>query len=178
MSPSCRTVCIRPSCTSLSASLILVLCRGTRCADAPSFKRPLPLYPRGPRSGPGYSCPGPSSLNSAPSAPLTGTARLHRIAAYTRCLRCARYRRLGDPRVDPCFRWPFFLDMSPSGTPGSSSVAYTQFLRRRHWPSTCSEGLGTSNTPHTPLHVGNPISGLTTVRFRYDLPSCSPSCRS
>src|SRR3974377_527208 len=31
--------------------------------------------------------------SSAPSAPLAGTSRLHRLAAYTRCLRCA-----GAPR--------------------------------------------------------------------------------
>jgi hypothetical protein len=33
----------------------LVRCRGARCADTPPFKRPLPLYPRGPRSGPSYA---------------------------------------------------------------------------------------------------------------------------
>ena len=31
---------------------ILVLSRGTRCADTPPCKRLMPLYPRGPRSGP------------------------------------------------------------------------------------------------------------------------------
>ena len=49
-------------------------------------------YPRGPRSGPGCSVPVRHHL-SAPSAPLAGTSRFHRIAAYTRCLRCA-----GAPR--------------------------------------------------------------------------------
>ena len=37
--------------------LIPVLSRGTRRAWAPPFERLLPLYPRGPRSGPGYSVP-------------------------------------------------------------------------------------------------------------------------
>src|SRR6516225_1237053 len=32
----------------------------------------------------------------APSAPLAGTSRLHRLAAYTRCPRCA-FHCLGDP---------------------------------------------------------------------------------
>jgi hypothetical protein len=43
----------------LPASLvgIPVLCRGTRCAGTPPFERLLPLYPRGPRSGPGYAVP-------------------------------------------------------------------------------------------------------------------------
>src|SRR5215471_10006803 len=49
-------------------------------------------YPRGPRSGPGYSVPAVITY-SAPSASLAGTSRFHRMAAYTRCLRCA-----GAPR--------------------------------------------------------------------------------
>jgi hypothetical protein len=52
-----RAVCVRPACTSLPVRLILVLSRGARCAGTPPFKRHLPLYPRGPRSGPGYSVP-------------------------------------------------------------------------------------------------------------------------
>ena len=36
---------------------IPVLSRGTRRAWAPPFERRLPLYPRGPRSGPGFSVP-------------------------------------------------------------------------------------------------------------------------
>jgi hypothetical protein len=40
-----------------------------------------------------------------PSAPLAGTSRLRRLATYTRCHRCAPIpRRLGIPRVVPCFR--------------------------------------------------------------------------
>ena len=38
-------------------SRILVLSRGARCAGTPPCKRLWPLYPRGPRSGPGYSVP-------------------------------------------------------------------------------------------------------------------------
>jgi hypothetical protein len=62
--------------------------------------------------------------------------------------------------------------MSSSETPGSSSAAGTQFLRRCRWPSTCRNGLGTSHGPHPPILVGSPISGLdygslsfTTCRF-------------
>jgi hypothetical protein len=36
---------------------------GTMRWCAPPCERSLPLYPRGPRSGPGYASPGPSSLN-------------------------------------------------------------------------------------------------------------------
>ena len=75
----------------LLRTLLPALCRGTRCAGAPPFERLLPLYPRGPRSGPGYVVPVHHHL-SAPCAPLAGTSRFRRLAAYTRCLRCASYR--------------------------------------------------------------------------------------
>lgn len=73
---------------------------------------------------------------------------------------CVILRRLGDQRVVPSFRWSFSIDWSPSGTPGCSSAACTQFLRRRRWPSTVRESLGTSNIPHTPILVRETISGL------------------
>ena len=34
--------------------------------------------------------------------------------------------RLGDPRVVPCFRCAFLLDMPPTATTGSPSAAFTQ----------------------------------------------------
>ena len=49
-------------------------------------------YPRGPRSGPDCSVPVRHHL-IGPIRPLAGTSRFHRMAAYTRCLRCA-----GAPR--------------------------------------------------------------------------------
>ena len=48
-------------------------------------------YPRGSRSGPGCSVPVRHHLIGI--RPLAGTSRFHRIATYTRCLRCA-----GAPR--------------------------------------------------------------------------------
>jgi len=50
--------------------------------------------------------------------------------------------------------------MSPSATPGSSTAACTQFLRRRRWPSPKRKRLGTSNISHNPLPVGGEISEL------------------
>ena len=73
---------------------------------------------------------------------------------------CATPQRLGDPRVVPCFRWLFSVGMSPSETPGSRSVAYTQFLHRPRWPSTFWDGLGTSFTLYPPILVEESISGL------------------
>jgi hypothetical protein len=71
---------------------------------------------------------------------------------------------------------PFCLNMSPSTTPGSSAAAGTQFLRRRRWPSSRRERLGTSIISHNPL-PGGLFRSLITVHLRYDLLSCSPPWR-
>ena len=139
--------------------LLPVLCRGTRCAGAPPFERLPPLYPRGPRSSPGYSVPHHHHLIS-PMRPLAGTSRFHRLGLYEMPSLCATPQRLGDPRVVPCFRWLFSVGMSPSETPGSRPVAYTQFLHRPRWPSTFWDGLGTSFTLYPPILVEESISGL------------------
>src|SRR5712664_211440 len=87
--PACAVrhpVCIRPSCASWSQRLSRsVSGRGFDCA--PPW-RSLLLRPRALaqvrvivfRTVITYS---------APSVPLAGTSRFHRMAAYTRCLRCA-----------------------------------------------------------------------------------------
>jgi hypothetical protein len=116
---------------------------------------------------------------STPCAPLAGTARLHRIAAYTRCPRCVpKLRHLGDLRVVPCFRWPTVSTCRP---------LRPREAHRLHPSSSFTDdaGLrlsvrvsGAPNLPHPPIPVGRPFRGLTTVRFRCDLSICSPSCRS
>jgi len=73
---------------------------------------------------------------AAPCAPLAGTSRFHRLGLYEMPSLCVTLQRLGDPRAVPCFRRLFFVGMSSSATPRSSSAACTQFLRRRRWPST------------------------------------------
>src|ERR1035437_5252082 len=84
------------------------------------------------------------------------------------------HRLVGDPRVVPCFRCAVFIDTSPSSTPGSSSVARTQFLRRQRWPSSPHKSLGTSQIPTIRFPWGNPFRGWTTIRICYDLSICSP----
>ena len=59
----------------------LVLSRGARCVGTPPFKRPLPLYPRGPRYGPGYAVPVHHHLLT-PCAPLASTSRFHGHRLY------------------------------------------------------------------------------------------------
>ena len=86
--PTRRTVCLRPSCSPL-ASLESPCCAGER--GAPEHRRSSGVC----HSAPGALAPVRVLLSqsitaySAPSAPLVGTSRLHRLAAYTRCLRCA-----------------------------------------------------------------------------------------
>ena len=65
---------------------------------------------------------------SAPSAPLAGTSRLHRLAAYTRCPRCAYSHRPRRPTTGSMLSLGFLLDMPPSATPGSPSAASAQFF--------------------------------------------------
>jgi hypothetical protein len=74
------------------------------------------LYPRGPRSGPGYAVPvhphltGPirPTPRHSPTSPPCGLYALPSL--------CAQLRRLGDPRVVPCFRWHPFSTCRPPGS--------------------------------------------------------------
>ncbi len=98
-----------------------------------AIRAATPLYPRGPRSGPGYAVPVHHHL-SGPIRPTRGhiaISPLRSLYALPSLCVC----RLGDPRLVPCFHCSFFLNMSPSTTPGSPAAAYTQFLRRQRWPS-------------------------------------------
>src|SRR5580700_8644644 len=59
----------------------LGLRRGTLCAWAPPFKRPSPLYPRGPRSDPVFAL---QVINAylAPSVPLAISSQFPCLAGY------------------------------------------------------------------------------------------------
>jgi hypothetical protein len=56
--PTCRafSVCILPSCSTLSA-FRSPRCVGVAVRSGTTIQAATPLYPRGPRSGPGYSVP-------------------------------------------------------------------------------------------------------------------------
>src|SRR5215472_390983 len=71
-----------------------------------------------------------------------------------------------------------FRNMSSSETTGNFPVAFYPVLHRKHWPSTRDKRLGIPFLPHTPILVRCAFRGLTTVRLRYDLLLCLPSCRS
>ena len=149
-----------------------VLNPGTRCAGAPPCKRPLPLYPRGPRSS-RVMLSRPSSLID----PMRPTRQLISISP-TRLIRdvfaVRPIARLGNQRVVPCFRGPLFVGMSSSGTPGTC---------RLHVPSSFADNAGLRHgvtvsafptPPPSDSRRGTLFRGFTTIRFRYDLPTCSP----
>ena len=118
------------------------------------------LYPRGPRFGPGYAVPvhhhlpGPirPTHRHSTTSPHSGLYALPSL--------CARLRRLGDPRVVPCFRWHPFSTCRPPGPreaqrlPIPSSFAADAGLRLKGKVS----ALPTS--PHSDSRGGGPISWL------------------
>ena len=96
--PSCRSRVLRivQFASALRASRclnrrILALSRGTRCAVAPPFKRLLPLYPRDPRSGPGYVVPVHHHL-TGPMRPTPRHSPISPHGGLYACPRCASSR--------------------------------------------------------------------------------------
>jgi hypothetical protein len=84
-------VCVRRSCTSWSASVIPHSV-GPRTRSCTALEGGSPSAP-GALALVRVMLSRPVITYSAPSAPPAGTSRFHRMAAYTRCLRCA-----GAPR--------------------------------------------------------------------------------
>ena len=120
-------VCFHPSCSPRQHGPS-ALCRSHLPGGAPPFKQPMLLYPRGPRSGPGYAILAHHHL-AGPSAPLAGTSRFHRTAAYTRCLRCA-----GAPRRPASGSALSLTDLSQHVVlyvPGEPSLLISSFFATR-----------------------------------------------
>jgi hypothetical protein len=57
-----------------------------------------------------------------------GTSRLRRLAAYTRCPRCAYSHRPRRPTTGSELSLMFFHNMSSSETTGNSSAALAQYF--------------------------------------------------
>jgi hypothetical protein len=120
-----QLVCHRPS-YSLLPPMLPALCPG-RCACEHLRANGFPLYPRGPRSGPGYAVPVHQHLTD----PIRPTRKHIQISPH-----CGLYQMpslcmlpcLGSPRVVLCFRLVLLLDMSPTSATESSSAAFTQFF--------------------------------------------------
>src|SRR6516162_10941908 len=109
---------------------------------------------------------------SAPSAPLAGTSRLHRLAAYTRCLRCA-----GAPRR-PASGSELSLHIlswhAVPWDPGESEHRQFQTAMSA-WPSPRIDRLGTPNDPAIRFtREVNFGATYSSSHNRYGLPGCLP----
>ncbi len=137
------------------------LCRNGEFGIALPCEESSPL-PQRPSLRSGFYCPSPSTLNR----PHPSHSQAHPVFTAWRFIRdaFAVLVRLGDPRVVPCFRCSFLLDMPPSTTAGSSLAACAQFLCQRCWPSPETERLGTPKVPHHPLPMGR-IFAASLVRY-------------
>jgi hypothetical protein len=126
-----RPLGLLPAFVPTAASVDSPLSVGVRCAHKHRHSSGYAALPQEPSLRSGFLS---RSIHTypAPSDPLAGTARFHCAAAYTPFLRCTLPPR---PRLVPCFRCSFFLNMSPSATPGSPAAVCTQFLHRQRWPS-------------------------------------------
>ena len=118
---------------------------GVRCALKHRHSSGYAALPQGPSLRSGFCCPGPSSL-IRPHPPHSRAQRDFTASQLIRPAFAVRFR-LGDPRLVPCFHCSFFLNMSPSTTPGSPAAVCTQFLHRQRWPSSLQHRLGTPNLP-------------------------------
>jgi hypothetical protein len=139
--------------------------------------RPL-HYPRGPRSGPSYAV----SVHHHLFGPIRPTRR-HIPISPTRLIRYALAVRYTVTPRRPATGSELSLAILYRHVvvrdPGRSTAAFTQFLRRGHWPSTRSEGLGIiQHSSHSDSREDPKFRGCTTVRFRYNLSIRLPFCRS
>ena len=136
--------------------------RGSRLGVTPPCERHPPLYPRGPRSGPGCSVPVHRRLIGPPHS------RARRVfpAVPVMLDAFAVRERLGDPRVVPCFRCPLFPDMPSSTPPECSSAACSQMVSS---PTTMDFAqvfeARRARRPRHPLRAGILFRGLL-VRLR------------
>ena len=156
--------------------LFLVLSRGTRGVGAPPFERCT-------RSAPGALVPVRVILSrsivtySAPSAPLAGTTRFRRGAAYTGCRRCASVLLSPTPRqptsgsvlsLAVLCRHVVLWDPGKflgcyHPVPSPTTLAFDLSGGSRHFPS-----------PTLRFSWEGSFRGCPTVHFRYNLSTCSP----
>jgi hypothetical protein len=132
------------------------LCRDEGLGDAPPFEELAPLPQRSSlRSG--LYCPSPSTL----IRPHPSHSQAHPDFTAWRFIQdaFAVLVRLGDPRLVPCFRCSFLIDMPPSTTPGSPSAALARFANG----TSLRHNISDSALPFTPSSAsdGKRFRGFT-----------------
>jgi len=148
-----------------------------RCTTVQAFKRLVPLYPRGPRSSPGYVVPvhhrlidpmRPTHRHSAilPHSGLYALPSLcpfgsRRPASGSELSLTVLYRHvaLRDPGESIGCMYP---------VPSPTTLAFNHLRRFRHFPA----------APPSDSCGVNAFGASLRLAFAYDLPICSPSCRS
>ena len=137
-----------------------LLCVRDDALISASVRAGQPLYPRSrPSLRSGLYCPGPSIAYPAPSAPLAGTSRLHRLAAYTRCPRCAYSHMPRRPTTGSELSSMIFHNVSSSETTGNSSAALPS-TSPKAMAFNSSQEFRYSRYPHTPILVREIVSRL------------------
>ncbi len=109
---------------------------------------------------------------AATSAPLASAIRLRLWL-----IRTAFAVHITTPRQPTSgseLSWLICADMSPSVTPGNPMAAHTQFLHHRRGLHPLPTDSALPNTLPSDSRRGNAFRSLTTVRLRYNLPTCSP----
>src|SRR5215469_12796477 len=133
--------------------------------------------PQGSSLRSGFFCPGPSTLNRPHPPQLRAHLNFAALAVYMRCPRCACSSMPRRPTTGSELSLMLFRNMSSSETTGNSSAALTQFFTE---DTGLQHGIKVSAySLYLTLRFwwGVRFRGLTTVRFRYDLLLCLPSCR-
>src|SRR5262249_4061476 len=95
--------------------------------------------------------------------------RLRRLAAYSRCLRCAHWHGPRRPTTGSELSSMLFCNMSSSVTTGNFSAAYTQCFTENTGLQLQLTVSAFPKPPHSDSREGDCFRGLTTVRLRYDL---------
>ena len=127
----------------------------------------LAPYPRGPRSGPGYSVP----IHQHLIDPIPATGKhipTSRLCGYTKRLSCAGAPR--PPATGSVLSLQILIDMSPSLTPEKSVAALIQFLRLRRGLRPILKNSAFSSIPQ----IRFPWGGDFRASLQF---ACATTCR-
>ena len=127
----------------------------------------LAPYPRGPRSGPGYSVP----IHQHLIDPIRATGKhvpTSRLCGYTKRLSCAGAPR--PPASGSVLSLQILIDMSPSLTPEKSVAALIQFLRHRRGLRPILKNSAFSSIPQIRFPWGGDFGA--SLQF-----ACATTCR-